>query len=677
MRRQVIRGAIAAAVACFWLGRASAQDPGGAAGELSGQRVPLSQVVLYSSGVGYFQRDGVIEGGGQVQLEFKSDQMSDLLKSLIVQDFDGGYVRTVVYDAREPIARALKGFAVDLTGNPSMGQLLDQMRGQRVEVAAPGPTPGVVVGVERKKEQVGERQVAEVEYLNLLTTDGLRSIPLSQVQRVQLVSERLSAGLRQALDLLASSRDTQKKGVRVEFDGEGRRRVRIAYIVEAPVWKTSYRLVLREGGAAFLQGWAIVENTTDEDWDGVRLSLLSGRPISFSMDLYEPRYVTRPVVVPELHESLRPPVHADAMVEPQAAEAMRAAPPGLASRMMQPPAAGPVEIETHRGVLPAVRAAEAGELFQYAITAPVRLGRHRSAMVPIVGAEIGAVKTSIYNEQAHSKHPLNAIRLKNSTELHLMHGPITVFDGGVYAGDARIEHLAPGQERLISYALDLTSEVEPVASSGGDEQVVAVSIRKGTLLVTRKAVNEKTYHVRNRDQKTKVVMVEHPFRPDWRLVQPEVPGERTREAYRFAVTVGAAETARLSVREERPLQQIVRLIDAAPDTIALYLQAREVGAAVKEALQRVVALRNSLDLTAGNRSRLEQRIRDISQEQGRIRENMARISQTSDLYARYIRKLDQQETEIEQLRKEIDALKATEDRQRRELSDYLLELDIG
>jgi len=281
----------------------------------SPQALPLTEVVLYSSGVGYFQRDGSIEGRGDVELRFKVDNINDLLKSMIVQDFDGGQVTTVTYDSRDPITKTLKSFAVDLTTHPGLGQLLEQIRGERIEVAAPNPVRGVIVGVEKKREKVGDKETAEVEHLTLFTTEGLRSIPLNQVQRIQIGNERLKAELQQALEVLASSHDLQKKAVKLEFDGQGRRRVRVGYIVETPVWKTSYRLALSETKRPFLQGWAIVENTTDEDWANVRLSLISGRPISFRMDLYEPLYTKRPLVVSELHESLRPQVYGQAMVE--------------------------------------------------------------------------------------------------------------------------------------------------------------------------------------------------------------------------------------------------------------------------------------------------------------------------------------------------------------------------
>src|SRR5262249_7257016 len=445
--------------------------------------LPLTKIVLYASGVGYFQRDGQIDGRGQVALRFKVDNINDLLKSMIVQDFDGGQVTTVTYDSRDPITRTLKSFAIDLTDNAGLGNLLWQMRGERVEVATPNPVQGVILGVETKKERVGDKEVIEVEYVNLLTDSGFRSIPLPQVQRLQMTDARLNTEIRQALAVLATSHDTQKKTVTLALNGEGRRRVRVAYIVETPVWKTSYRLVLSDTEPPFLQGWALVENTTDEDWQDVRLSLMSGRPISFTMDMYEPLYAQRPVVVPEVYAALRPQVYGQAMekagetLKEEGRAAKREAPGSGAeawarprAMMAAPPpppaAAAPSPLALEQGVTAAAQAAELGELFEYAISTPISLARQKSAMLPIVNAAVEGTKVSIYNQRVHAKHPLHGVRLRNATALHLLQGPITVFDGGVYAGDARIEDLPPGQERLISYALDLKTEGEPVGRLG-------------------------------------------------------------------------------------------------------------------------------------------------------------------------------------------------------------------
>ena len=236
---------------------------------LSAQALPLSKVVLYSSGVGYFEHDGTVQGHGHVDLRFTVDQINDVLKSLVVQDAGGGRISAVSYGSRDPIMKTLGSFGMNLTGNPTLGQLLDQIRGEPLEVATPNPLKGTLIGVEKKQQaaqEEGRHPIITVEYLNLLTEEGLRSIPLAQVQRIQLLNPQLHAELQQALSVLATAHDANKRTVSILFEGEGNRTVRVAYITEAPIWKTSYRLMLDDTHEPFLQGWAIVENSTETDW---------------------------------------------------------------------------------------------------------------------------------------------------------------------------------------------------------------------------------------------------------------------------------------------------------------------------------------------------------------------------------------------------------------------------
>jgi hypothetical protein len=687
--------------ACLGLAlRAVETDPQNAGHGREPAALPLTEVILYSSGVGYFQRDGQVDGSATIDLRFKVDDINDLLKSLVVQDLDGGQVAAVSYGSREPIARTLKSFAIDLTENPTLGALLNQVRGQRVEVAASNDLTGTIIGVEKKKRPAGrdsdQEKPADAEFLTLLTDDGLRSILLEQVQRVRLLDDQLAGELRQALEVLASGQDTQKKTVALRFDGDGQRRVRVAYVIATAIWKTSYRLVLDESRAPYLQGWAIVENTTDDDWDGVRLGLISGRPISFVMDLYQPLYAPRPEVQPELYVSLRPQVYGQAMEmqvstepgTPPAATAAGAVEPRFKRARMgarggggfAAPSVGSVlsesaAVDPSQGVTAAASGLQAGELFEYGINTPVTLARQRSAMLPILGEDVEGEKLSIYNRSVQEKHPLNGCRLKNTSSLHLMQGPIAVFDAGSYAGDARIADLAPGSDCLISYALDLRVEVEH-QHQFGPNVLVSAAVRKGTLVARRRLTEETVYNVRNRDRKEKIVLIEHPFRSDWKLLEPKAPAERTRDYYRFRVPIAAGKSERIRVLEERVLRETIVLSNLATKLISNYVDEPVVGEKVKEALREVIALRSAVDQTRAERDRREKRITEIAQEQGRIRENMAKLAESADLYKRYVKKLDQQETDLEALRKEIEALKDTEAREQQALDDFLARLDL-
>jgi hypothetical protein len=665
--------------------------------------LPLNRVVMFSSGVAFYEHSGKVQGDARVELRFNVRDVDDLLKSMVVQDLGGGRVSTVSYGSKDPITRTLKSFAIDLTTNPTLGQLLEQVRGEKVQISAPNPLEGTIIGVERRPIPVKDQEPIQAEYVNLLTADGLRAVPLDRIGSIKLLNEKLDAELRQALAILATGHDTDKKTVGLSFTGQGERAVRVGYVQEAPIWKTSYRLVLADDQKPHLQGWAIVENTTEQDWKDVHLTLVSGRPISFVMNLYDPLFVPRPRVEPELFASLRPQTYSQDLADAEEqfkrmaeggrplrelerlekADADRAANGRFAGGFgapkpsaPAPPGKSPAEPSDYRqGFQSAAQAADVGELFQYQIDTPVTLERRRSAMLPIVNGAVEAEKVSIYNPRVHAKHPLNGLQLTNTTGLHLMQGPITVFDDAAYAGDAQIQDLTPLSKRLVSYAIDLATEVAQEAKQE-PELLVSVTIKKGVLESTRKYVRSLKSTIKNSSAKAKKVLIEHPKQAGWTLTAPKEPAETTRDLYRFAVTAEPGKPAELTIAEEHVASQSVAVNNLDDATIQYYLRATTVSDKVKQALREVIRRKTEIGLIVAERTRLEQKIAVIGQEQERIRQNMAQIDRNSDLYRRYVTKFSEQEDAIESLRTQILGLRDQEFANRKALDEYLLTLDL-
>ena len=686
------------------------------ADEPKGTSLPLKRVVLFSSGVGFFEHSGKVQNDATVEMKFNVDQINDLLKSMVVQDLDGGQVSTVNYGSKDPITKTLKSFAVDLTANPTMAQLLGQVRGERVELEAPSKISGVILGVETHKKQIGDKEFIDIDVLNLLTDEGLRSVPMETVNRLKLVNEKLDGELKKALALLASGHDSDKKAVEISFLGKGERRVRVGYIQETPIWKTTYRLVLSDE-KPLIQGWAIVENTSEEDWKDVKLSLVSGRPISFVMDLYQPLYVPRPQEELELYASLRPQVYGQDLAKRDVEFAdrgralgvltlqraagkpagfggmggMGAMPgvPGGADGKAQPlvtsvaPAAPPASTAEgegaafygRQGVQSVAQAADVGNFFQYSIDTPVTLPRQQSAMLPIVTGDVKAEKVSIYNQHVQAKHPLAGLKFTNTTGLYLMQGPITVFDGGAYAGDAKIEDLPPDTQRLISYALDLDTEVAPEAKAH-PEELLSVKLVKGLMIASRKYSRGTEYTVKNSGKSVKKVLIEYPLDAQWKLTVPEKPEEKTRDLYRFAVEAKPGEPAKLLVEEERTDHQQVALGNLDDNSIHYYLSAKVVSDKVKEALAEIVKRKQALAEIVVKKQQLEQHIREIAEDQARIRQNMAQLDRNSDVYKNYVKKFSDQESEIEKTRGQIASLTDQETGMRKGLDEYMMGLDL-
>src|SRR3954468_14806008 len=320
-------------------------------------------------------------------------------------------------------------------------------------------------------------------------------------------------------------------------------------------------------------------------------------------------------------------------------------------------------INLARGVASAATAQKLGESFQYRIEQPVHLPRQKSALLPIVQHDVEAGRVSVYNPAVHAKYPLLGLKIKNATGINLMQGPITVFDAGVYAGDARIMDLQPNDERLLTYAVDLATEVE-AKSKNPPNKLTAVKVQKGILYTTTKLREEKTYRAVNRSQDDKTLVVEHPYRPQFKLTNDLKPAERTRDLYRFEVKLPKGQPAEVTVAEERDLVQTVELTNSDTQQMRFFLQQQVLSKAVREALEKSVGLRNDLAGTQRELQQTELSLQQIEKDQGRLRENLKATPPTAAAYKRYLEKLDSQEADLEKLQARRDQLQTQEQAQR-------------
>jgi hypothetical protein len=323
----------------------------------------------------------------------------------------------------------------------------------------------------------------------------------------------------------------------------------------------------------------------------------------------------------------------------------------------------------------AAQAGDVGELFQYDIENAVTLARQQSAMLPIVNRSIEGRKLSIYNPAVHAKHPLDGFELKNTSDLHLMQGPVTVFDDGEYAGDARIPQLPPGSERLLSYALDLDIEVAPT-SDARPRHLVSARIEKGVLVATYKQSRSHSYTLKNSGDQAKTVLVEHPVETNWELLSPK-PAETARDVYRFAVAAKQGDPTALTIEEEQVVRQTVAIAKLNEASMRIYYAAETVPNEVKQALGEVVRRQSELENLTRRKQQLEQEIATISQEQERIRGNIEAIDRNTDLYNRYVKKFADQEDQVERNREEIGSLEQQINTAQQALDEYLSNLNLA
>jgi hypothetical protein len=778
-----------------------AESPGEA--NLSAAKLPVRRVVLYKNGVGYFEHLGRVRGSQDVHVDFTSGQLNDVLKSLTVLDLSGGRITGVDYNSEAPLARRLATLRLALGEKPTTAEFLGALRGARLEVrSGTGPAlTGKLLSVERKT-RTGTNWTVETDEISLITDNGeVRSADLNPSASVRIAEKDLQVEVGRYLGLIASSRDQDVRRMTISTTGSGERNLYLSYISEVPIWKTTYRIVLpsKADKKPLLQGWAIVDNTVGEDWDGVELSLVAGAPHSFIQQLSEPFYGRRPVVPLPESVQLSPQTHAATLMRGNGrlsgmvTDPSGAAVPGSLVRLLDEnntevaqtttesngqysfsevstgnyrveverqgfkkhvvtglnvapgenqlnpqlqvgtasetvevtanarnlnatasslamtvgkttgvanrphvatgflsgsgggmftPSAGlsVAEVEEAREMSSAAASGqELGDLFEYKLKDRVTLKKNQSALVPIAQTEIQAEKVSLWSGTSGSGRPLRGLWLKNTSSLTFDSGSFSVLENEVFAGEGLLDPIKPWERRLISYATDLGLVVE-ASKNSQPQHVIRVKISKGVLTQISELHERTLYTARNQEDSKRVLVIEHAARPDWQFAKGSAePEERAPGGYRFRMEVPSKATASLPIEEVRTLSTTYELSNLGDEQIALFVKQGTITPEMAQALGKISAQKA---VVAKFEEEMDDRQKDIDrivEDQGRLRENMKALRGSAEekaLLQRYTRQLDDQETQLDSLRKKIRDTEAQRDQANEQLQKMIEELAI-
>jgi hypothetical protein len=667
-RQSTILRSLAALVLVLVAPAAAAQDAA------APMELPVTRVVLFTTGVGYFEHGGTVVGDQDVVLRVATGHMDDLLQSLVLEDLDGGTVRPVRYGARDPLARVLGSYALDLSGDPTLAELLAQARGEALRIETAEETvAGTLVNVERTTTGDGDVRTL----LTLAGAEGLRRVALEDVRDLRFENAALRAELDAALAAIARARDDDAHTVTVRFEGEGERRVRVGYIREMPVWKASYRLLLGDDGRADLQGWAIFDNPTSLDLEDVEVRFVAGRPVSFVSALFEPVYAPRARVGAAVAQAFVPEADSGAFFGAE----LRAAPAPSAMAME----AAADAIIGGGGVAAMADGSATGATFSYRVRDPVSVGRFESVLVPILVADVEAPRAAFYDGTV-GPSPLQAVRLVNDTGLHLAAGPVALFDAGGFVGNALLGDVPAGEERWLSHAVDLDVRVT-VETSGEPEQLVSVLLRGGIVETSHRLRLRTTVRIGAVDD-PRFLVVELPRRPGYEVVSPTPAPAETADALRFGVALAGAEgdatvpthatcaaetPCTLEVVFERVERRTVALGFSDPQQVRLYLQNADLSAEDRATFERYLDLQGQLVALGRAAAEAQGRLDAVFRDQERVRQNMAALDRTTPLYRRYLADLEAQEDEVDALEERLADVAA----ERREVQEALDALIAG
>ncbi len=659
--------------------------------------LPVRKVVLYKNGVGYFEHAGSVTGNQRVAVDFTSAQLNDVLQSLTVLDGGGGRIAGVNYNSTTPLAEQLKSLSLGMSEFPTSTELFQALRGQRVEVTGGpgGPITGRLMSIELHTESIGNGDTTVAKnYLTLVAVaGGVRVIELTPALSVRPIDANLQGQLDRYLELLSSTRSTGLRHLTLDALGQGQRDLRVSYISEVPVWKSTYRLVFpRESTSkAVLQGWAVVDNTIGADWDNVRLALVAGAPQSFIQPLSQPLYARRPEI----------PISTTAQTTPQTHEAAEskqfdridfaakiAAPPQVAMRdrnqqnnfastqtvevnsaEIANPNAGPVNSGPLDGI--GTGAGSAGgvyrpsdaisegdvstnafdDFFEYALTQPVTIHKNESAMVPILQQELPAEHVTLWSER--ERQPLRAVWLKNDSKLTLDSGSFSIFESGEFAGEGLLDPIHPGERRLLSYASDQAVKVHR-AGFADTRTLHHIAMHNGVMVETTSAVTESTYTVTNGADESRVVVVEHPRQPNSELESETKPAETSAKAYRFRVTVEPHKSVDLQIGEKANLSERVD-INANQFQQEYLVNVSKYTPDLEQKLRPLIDAELAFENLTSQIAENERKEKTLAADEARDRENLTALK-GNEAAKRFVEELNRAEDEIQSARKEHSTL---------------------
>jgi hypothetical protein len=482
---------------------------------------------------------------------------------------------------------------------------------------------------------------------------------LSDVRSVEFVDPQLRDQLRSYLDVLAAGRQDVTREVTVlPVPSPGP--IEVAYLQQFPLWKTSYRIDLGERENR-IQGWAQIDNPTGESWDNVTVSLLSGAPVSFDMNLYDPLYTTRSKVAVPSGVVAAPRQYESAVQVYNTQTAVRLTPDlvGDIRQTLTPVDAevgrgnGQVQITTRSGTnlypglaaFPAADGAPVGDFFEYRFPFAVRIASRQSALLPFLRKSLNVERMSIFNARSDRGNPRLGARIENNTDVPLEAGPLTFFQESRYAGEAVLAYLPRGEKRLVSYGVDYDIQIATRQKSK-PETTARLTVSKGVAVFLKELAITTTYEIRNKGIENKTLVIEHPRQG---VLKSAEPFETTDGFHRFRVTLTPGQSTPFEVSEVLSRTTQFRLDELTREELLMF-SSQEVPQNIRQRLGEIIDFQEQLETMQEELETTEKGIKTLFEDQQRLRENLKALRDTTEdqqLRVRYLDQLKRQEDRID------------------------------
>ncbi|MCA9625275.1 MAG: hypothetical protein KC731_39905, partial [Myxococcales bacterium] len=601
--------------------------------------VGVKRLVMFRHGVAYVERRG--EAEGSFELAFEQHEMNDVLKSLSVWVEQGkATVGAVAFDAPEDPRRLLESRNLLFDPQQVATGWLGALAGRRLTLQR-GPDEritGEILGLEVTPG--GDRPPRRQAVLRD-GEDAIVLVDLATVSRVELEEAPSRADLAYLVDRSRAASGGTEKRVSIDLQGKAEELV-VSYVIPAPVWRVSYRLVL-DGGEARLMAWAIVHNPLQDDLKDVELTLTTGQPVSFVIDLYNEKRVERTVVEETARVAAAPTQYERAPRKRAAALPLAAGapppPPGMAP-MPAPAAPKPMMAMAAMAFEGAAQAEERGEHFEFRVATPVSLKRGGSAMVPLASAGLMSKRERIWREGT-GVSPDIVVSFTNTSEMVLEEGPVVVYDDGAYAGEAMVPYSARGTEVRLAFAKDLSVRCRKDVRH--ESRVTALRLGRDALI--QEHLETTITELRGDNEHLEEMRVLFELRRDPHLTlntSGTRPVEETASYRRFALHIPGSGHAECEIREHLRRLHQVQYSQLQPAQLNRWLEDHLLDEAAAGVLRDVLAAwQEAADLEA-RRSQLETQRLAHFEKQSRISEQLGVLRDGGDegqLRQRYVKEL--------------------------------------
>jgi hypothetical protein len=657
--------------------------------------LPVTRVSLYKNGVGFFEHTGHVSGDAAVTIDFTDSQLNDVLQSLTAIDLNGGRIAGAEYNSTTPLDQQLQNLPLALGQDPSATDLFQAIRGARVEVrSGTASITGRLMSVEVRSTPVKEGEpgpVSERRFLTVVSESGeIRTLELTPATSVHLLDSALHTDVNHYLQLIDATRNRGLRHLTLSDRGTGSRELRVSYISEVPIWKSTYRILFTGSNTttptATLQGWSVVDNTTGTDWDHVQLSLIAGAPQSFIQPLSQPIYSRRPEI-PIAQEAQLTPQTFDSSMDSKAisADQVEALPtygravkalagtpgggygPRAAAVMLgnSAPLAAPApppsyEESASASITPSTKTAAFDDYFRYTLTEPVTLHKNESALVPILQAKVPAERVTLVSSNGFTtSQPLRALWITNSSGLTLDRGSFSIVEDGNFGGEGLLDPIHPDEKRLLSYAADQAVHVT-VEGNNTTTHIDRVTAAKGVLKLQNAEAHEITYVVHNAAADTRTVVLEQPvvrgFTLDSTLpgnANPK-PDETTPTVYRFRMTVAPGDTVRLHTGAMRRGVSTYQLSRSDETQLAFIFKQANDNAALVHALQPILEARRHVSEAQTAVDQTNTRLTALRTDEDRQRANITALASADrGSRDRFVKDLNTTEDQIKSAQTEL------------------------